>query len=255
MYASEFEPTPFTVIAYANMIYVLSLAAVPNGSLNLEFDYTNISCRLLVFYFLSTKLFNWYAICWLIVIQNSTWISYNKIHASYMLDILGLLSSNRSDYWKQWPSSLCILGKFVSNHRVSYWLRSSRDWNWYLNEYGDQLQYRMMLFFWSVITNIPSIFVRWLWLLLCCLKGENLNKALNKAIPRSGLSFLEAGILTLAYLMFFTQGEQEMGKKRVANGMVIKSQMCSWGASFSMKRWLEDGTMLEPFKPCRDRNY
>jgi hypothetical protein len=98
MYASEFEPTPFTVIAYANMIYVLSLAAVPNGSLNLEFDYTNISCRLLVFYFLSTKLFNWYAICWLIVIQNSTWISYNKIHASYMLDILGLLSSNRSDY-------------------------------------------------------------------------------------------------------------------------------------------------------------
>jgi hypothetical protein len=56
-------------------------------------------------------------------------------------------------------------------------------------------------------------------------------------------------------LMFFTQGEQEMGKKRVANGMVIKSQMCSWGASFSMKRWLEDGTMLEPFKPCRDRNY
>jgi hypothetical protein len=40
-----------------------------------------------------------------------------------------------------------------------------------------------------------------------------LNKALNKAIPRSGLSFLEAGILTLAYLMFFTQGEQEIGKK------------------------------------------
>jgi hypothetical protein len=54
-----------------------------------------------------------------------------------------------------------------------------------------------------------------------------LNKALNKAIPRSGLSFLEAGILTLAYMMFFTQGEQEIGKKRVANGMVIKSQMCS----------------------------
>lgn len=172
-----------------------------------------------------------------------------------MLDILGLLSSNRSDYWKQWPSPLCILSQLVSNHRVSYWLRSSRDWNWYLNEYGDQLKYRMMLFFWSVITNIPSIFVRWLWLLLCCLKGENLNKALNKAIPRSGLSFLEAGILTLAYLMFFTQGEQEIGKKRVANGMVIKSQMCSRGASFSMKRWPEDGTMLEPFKLCRDRNY
>jgi len=57
--------------------------------------------------------------------------------------------------------------------------------------------------------------------------------------PRSGFSYW---ILGIAFLIFFFKlGELGMGEKGVANGEVIKSQICPQGVCFSIKWCIEGG--------------